>query len=1237
MIRGGAFYAIWDEGNQTWSTDEYDVPRLVDQELYRYVEQLPELETGRYSVKYMSSFKSQSWTTFKQFVRSISDLYVPLDRKLVFLGDTTTKDDHVTKSLPYKLQEGSTAAWDELLGVLYSPLERQKIEWAIGAIIAGDSKTIQKFLVFYGSAGTGKSTVLNIIERLFQGYVSTFEAKSLGSNNGSFSTAAFKHNPLVGIQHDGDLSRIEDNTKLNSIVAHEDILINEKFMTAFAMKVDTFLLMGTNRPVMITDARSGLSRRIIDVHPTGNRVSADQYTTLVSQIEFELGAIAHKCLTVYKGLGKSYYNAYRPVEMMAQTDYFFNFVAASYDIFVDQGGVTAAHAWSLFKEFCEEQKIDSKMPQFKFREELKNYFENFESRAKVGNEWVWGWYSNFDTKRFIQHDLVEDNSEVFSMNDTASILDEVLGDLPAQYGRTDDHGSEVPQRRWDRVTTTLKDLNTGDLHYVKIPPNHIVIDFDLKDANGEKSLELNLEAASKWAKTYAELSKSGKGVHLHYLWDGDTDLLSPIFDEGVEVKVFKGNSSLRRRLSKCNNTPIATLSGGLPLKEKKVLSEEVMKNERQLRHLIVKALHKEVHAFTKPNIDFIEHVMKEAYDSGMVYDVEDMKAEIIKFALEATHQSEASLDAIARMKFRSEAEIENEVEPTVGPAPIPTQTTQTLAFYDVEVYPNLFMIRYKLEGDNPLVTLMNPTPQQVAAFMRLRLVGFFCRNYDNHIIYAASLGYSIEALYKLSQDLVNNVKNSKFGAAFNVSYTDVYDYASEKMSLKHWQVKLGLPHMEMDIPWDEPVPEDRIADVEEYCGNDVLATEAVHNARQGDYKARLILAALSGLSPNDTNNSHSAAIVFGKNRRPQTAFKYTKLAEMFPGYKFELGRSHYRDEIAGEGGYVYSEPGVYEMIELYDVASMHPTSIIELNLFGDEYTAKFKRLMDIRIALKRGEIDKALELDPRIENFVTIPHEGYDLNGAKLLADALKIVINSVYGLTSAKFDNPFRDQRNKDNIVAKRGALFMIDLKHVLQEAGYQVVHIKTDSVKVVRKKDEDPQIVKDLIMRYGEKYGYTFEHEATYDKFCLFNDAVYVAREHGVWHAKGKQMLDPYTFKMLFTGDEIEFEDFFEQRSIQKGTMYLEFNTELDVKNGYVPGDTGRFIGRTGVFVPVREGTGGGILYRVIDGKATAIPDTKGYLWKETAVASRDDIDLTFFDKKLDKARAAIDELGGYEELMK
>ena len=1232
MIRGGSFYAIWDAENQTWSTNEYDVVRLVDEDIRNHVKTLPELEVGYYDAKLLNSFKSQSWLMFKQFVRSVSDSYTPLDRKLVFQGDVTGKTDYVTKSLPYKLEGAPTPAWDELTSVLYSPLELQKIQWAIGSVVAGESRNIQKFLVFYGSAGTGKSTILNIIEKLFVGYYATFDAKALGSNNGTFSTAAFKHNPLVAIQHDGDLSRIEDNTKLNSIVAHEDIPINEKFQTAYSMKIDSFLFMGTNKPVRITDSRSGLVRRVIDVHPTGDRVGADHYVNLMSQIEFELGAIAKKCLDVYMGLGKSYYNAYQPVEMMQQTDYFYNFVASAYDKFLDDGGVTAGDAWAMFKGFCSEQQIDVKMPQFKFREELKNYFETFEQRAKVDGRWVWGWYSGFNTKKFVQHDLASDSGDLFELTEDISILDEVLEQLPAQYGRVDKHGDEVPEKRWDQVKTSLKDLDTRQLHYVKIPQNHIVIDFDLKDSDGNKSLELNMTEAAKWPKTYAEISKGGNGVHLHYMYDGDTDMLGPVHSDGIEVKVFNGNSSLRRKLSRCNNTPIATISSGLPLKEKKMLSQETMRNEKQLRAVIVKCLQKQVHAHTKPNIDMIEHALKEAVEKKIKFDVSDMKGEIIGFALSSTHQSERCLESVLRMQFQSDDSIEDADNAVIAEMEkqFDKDVPQGLVFFDCEVYPNLFLIRWKLEGEGQtLHTMINPSAEAVAALFKMKLVGFNCRKYDNHILYAASLGYNNQAIYELSQKLISNAPNATFQAAYGLSFVDVYDYlsASGKMTLSKWEIKLGIKHMEMDLPWDQPVPEDRIPDVVEYCGNDVLALEAIHNHRQGDYKARLILAALSGLSPNHTTNSHSAAIVFGKtNKRPQNAFKYTKLETMFPGYIFDRGVSTYRGEKVGEGGYVWAKEGIYENVALLDVASMHPTSIEQLNLFGDEYTKKFSDIKNARMAIKGGDFDTARTiLDGRLEPFLE------DETQAKDLSEALKTVINSVYGLTSAKFENPFRDPRNKDNIVAKRGALFMLDLKEVCLEKGMEVVHIKTDSIKIANATPEDIQFVSD----FGKKYGYDFEHEATYEKFALFNDAVYVARKDGEWSATGKQFAEPYVYKTLFTKEEIEFEDFHQARSIMKGSICLDFNLERE--GDYVDDEDVKFIGRTGLFVPVIEGAGGGHLYRIVDEKAHAVPDTKGYLWKEAHLAKRDEIDMKFFDKRIESAMKQIEKLGGtYEELL-
>lgn len=467
-----------------------------------------------------------------------------------------------------------------------------------------------------------------------------------------------------------------------------------------------------------------------------------------------------------------------------------------------------------------------------------------------------------------------------------------------------------------------------------------------------------------------------------------------------------------------------------------------------------------------------------------------------------------------------------------------------------------------------------------------------------------------------------------FGEAYGVSYADIYDFSSVKASLKKFQIDLGLPHMELDIPWDQDVPKELWQRVADYCANDVRTTEAVFESRRQDFVARQILADLSGLTVNDTTQKHTAKIVFGNDRRPQDKFVYTKLGGVFDGYVFDSGKSTYRGEDPSEGGYVYAEPGMYHNVAVLDVASMHPTSIIQLNLFGP-YTPNFKDLLDARISIKRKDYDAARKmldgkLAPHLENVAD----------AEALSYALKIVINIVYGLTSAKFDNPFRDIRNVDNIVAKRGALFMIDLKHAVQEQGFQVVHIKTDSIKIP---EATPEIIK-FVTDFGAKYGYTFEHEATYDRMTLVNDAVYIAHYGwaakesliGKWYAVGAQFQHPYVFKQLFSREPVEFKDLCEAHQVINSAMYLDYSPS---------GKEGpwSFIGRTGLFVPVKEGYGGGNLWRVKDDKNYAVSGTKGFLWVEAETAknlSSEAIDMTYFEKLADTAVKTIEKFGSFEE---
>lgn len=880
MIKGGDFYAVFNEQTGLWSTDEDVLIKLVDAEVMEVYNQVKEEHPYDRVVpalmRYADSGSIDRWHKYVQ--KQSRDNFKMLDDELCFSNTELKREIYASKQLNYPLEEGKCEAWDTIMSTLYSPEERRKIEWAIGSVVNGDSKRIQKFMVFYGAPGTGKSTVLNIVDDLFHGYTAPFESKTLGSANAQFALEPFKDNPLVGIQHDGDLSKIEDNTRINSLVAHEVMSVNTKYGRMYATTFRTFLFMGTNKPVRISDSRSGLLRRLIDVTPTGNKLSYKEYTRLMKLIPFELGHIAWHCKEVYES-DPEFYDDYVPTRMMSASNDFYNFMVDAYDTFRKNDSVTLKAAWEMYKTWSDAAKVPYPMSLRTFKEELSNYFAEYYDRwfDEETGERQRSIFLTFKKNRFQGFD--DDEEEAvrttspakietwIKFQDQPSLLDDILCDCPAQYAN--DEG--IPRFKWDNVKKKLSELDTSLLHYVKISPeNHIVIDFDIPDDEGNKSFEKNLEEASKWPPTYAELSKSGAGIHLHYIYTGDVTKLERLYKDHIEIKVFTGNSSLRRKLTKCTNDPIATISSGLPLKGEKakpMVNLDIVQSEKGMRTTIKKALEKRIHGDTTSNVSMILKVLDDAYNSGMSYDVSDLYGAVIAFAANSTNQADKCIKMVSKMHFKSEEPSENHDN---DEAPI--------VFYDCEVFPNLFLICWKFQGkDKPVTRMINPTARQIEGLLKYRLIGFNNRDYDNHLLYGRLIGYDNEQIYKLSQGLVSKEGNKyKFREAYNMSYTDVFDFSSKKQSLKKFEIELGIHHQELGLPWDEPVPEELWEKVAKYCDNDVLATEAVFEARQGDFRARQILADLAGGTVNDTTNSLAIKFIFGNERKPQLV--YTDLA-----------------------------------------------------------------------------------------------------------------------------------------------------------------------------------------------------------------------------------------------------------------------------------------------------------------------------------------------------------------------
>lgn len=902
LVKGGAFYAVYDERTGLWSQNLQVLSELIDNDIDKFMETYQAPEGVEVIPQYMQSISNGAWNRYMSSLKNLADSKQTLNQRMIFDGETPKREDYATVQLPYRIQKGPIDAYDELMSTLYAPAEREKLEWGIGALIDGkDISKIQKLFVIYGDPGTGKSTVLTIMERMFPGYIAYFSAEELGKGY-QFATAAFKSSPLIGMQHDGDLSKLWNNTLINEIAAHEELIINEKGIRQYTIRPKTMLFLATNKPVRITDSRSGLIRRLIDIRPTGATLPSTRYFEDLEHISFELGAIADHCLHIYRKLGRNKYDGYIPTDMIAKTNDVYNFIADHLDLFDDETKLN--DIWKAYKAWADDSNLDRPMKKMDFMYEISSYFETMHRPDPSNVRSTSGvWYEGFRRDKFVSKEIAPTPDTMPSwleLNGTTSAFDILAADYPAQYATKTEAGN--PRYKWSNVTTTLKDLDTHELHWVRVPENHIIIDFDLRGDDGEKSLEKNLEAARAFPETYAETSKSGNGLHLHYIYDGDPSKLKNLYDVNIEVKVYKGNASLRRKLSRCNTLEVAHISSGLPTKgEKTVINNRELKDELHIRNLIKHAVRKEYCPGTKPSIDFICKILDEAYESGITYDVSDLKPALITFAMGSTHWADYCLQVVGNMKFQSEK----------TPEGVNPQNSDILTFYDVEVFPNLFLISFMDSNEDQPHSWVNPPRKSVLELMNRNLVGFNNRKYDNHILYAwAVLGYNNQQLYQLSQKIVSNDRNAAFSQAYNLSYTDIYDFSAKKQSLKKWEIELGIDHHELGMPWDKPVPEDKWPLVQSYCEDDVRATKAVFDHLKEDFTARKTLAALSGLTVNDTTNTHTAKIIFGDEKNPQLQFNYPELSKLFPGYYFDQyapkdKKSIYMGEYPGEGGYVW--------------------------------------------------------------------------------------------------------------------------------------------------------------------------------------------------------------------------------------------------------------------------------------------------------------------------------------------
>ena len=154
----------------------------------------------------------------------------------------------------------AVGSWNELLGVLLEDEDRKKIEWSIGAVLAGGPI---KILTITGPVGSGKNSILTLVERVVEVHR---EEDSLP----------------VAVRHSG----------------------------ASDPDMDRFMLIADNNPGL-AERWPKIDDRIIEVCTTGHTLTLNRFYLLAGFISSHMGAIASHCLATYRELGSNHYDTVR--------------------------------------------------------------------------------------------------------------------------------------------------------------------------------------------------------------------------------------------------------------------------------------------------------------------------------------------------------------------------------------------------------------------------------------------------------------------------------------------------------------------------------------------------------------------------------------------------------------------------------------------------------------------------------------------------------------------------------------------------------------------------------------------------------------------------------------------------------------------------------------------------------------------------------------------------------------
>ena len=418
--------------------------------------------------------------------------------------------------------------------------------------------------------------------------------------------------------------------------------------------------------------------------------------------------------------------------------------------------------------------------------------------------------------------------------------------------------------------------------------------------------------------------------------------------------------------------------------------------------------------------------------------------------------------------------------------------TTNLAFFDMEVYPNYFLIAFEnMEGKRWAFELTGEQaihPNDIAKLQKIigthTLIGYNCLMYDCRILSYFLYGHTstiiestLERMYLLSKKIIESENYDvyrTFPIHQSIKYIDLMPIGPNqaRIGLKLYGARIHVDNL-VNLPYDPTVNLTRLQmqEVQDYCYIDINVTRQLYEKIKERIDVRLLLGKEYGLPLTNKSDAQIAEAVVRKECRvwndpqiPKTvkyiAPKYLKFTK--PELQKVLHDVTTSEYSCDQNGKVVAPAAMRRIISIMDgkyqlgIGGLHSCEK-SISHVSDE----FWQLIDVDVASYYPSIILNERLHPKglgshfLAVYQTITNKRLEAKRDKKkdLNEGLKIIINGSFGKFSSKYSVLFDPELLLR--VTLTGQLALLMLIEKLEEHNHSVVSANTDGliVKVWKK----------------------------------------------------------------------------------------------------------------------------------------------------------------------------------------